>query len=300
FNIALAPFKIPFRSGIWKKNKDKINITFSNKEEFEIPHDSKKAGAFPSQIILKDIILKPDFCENLDWSQLPENIESSSEMGFYCSEKEPNINIFINFKKNTFLEFTGDDTLISMESFFLNTPSDEGVYEKKENIFTFHTSHGLERKGNVTKWESGNKIPQIIEFGSGKEAFEVERNNCPWMEKSIRKIPLVTAKNILCEKKDNDLVISILPNQKINIYFKTSDFSLEDFLDDKFTIQGTDLTFEKNIMTFKNKQYLVKGYFEKEGEKIKSIKIPKGENHEELEYSREFCPVFYLTDKLWK
>jgi hypothetical protein len=110
FNIALAPFKIPFRSGTWEKDKDKIKITFSNNEEFEIQHNFKKNGAFPSQINLKEVKLKPEFCENLDWAQLPDKFESSPNMGFYCSddEKELKINLLIDFKKNIFSEFTGE------------------------------------------------------------------------------------------------------------------------------------------------------------------------------------------------
>lgn len=297
FDLALMPFKFPFITGTWKKIKNDIKITFSDSREFYVPFNPETDGLYPGSLNIYNQLLKPKNCENSEFSDISKNSQFSKDFGYFCTDdkKGPPLNIQINFRDKSFKTWVGD-ILFSKESIFLEAPSKSGVFDMEGNEFKFKFTDGLERKGKVIQRESENKNPLIIEFGSGDTTILADREKCKWMDNSLAQIPLLNSENILCEKDKKDNLAIILPNQKINMYLNTRDFTLKDFINDKVTFEGTNLLFIGNKISFDLKGSKRNGFYEKIGEKIKSLKFPSGKPNEWLEYSKDFCAPFYLSN----
>lgn len=301
FNLALTPIKAPFLTGTWTRIKGKILISFSNGREVEIKHNYPEDGLYPQGIIIENLILRPDFCENLDWQNLSTMFNKSKDFSYVCSKQaeEKKLNIQINLKNNTFKTWQ-KNTLFARESIFLEEPFKKGKIRLTGDKIIFNFEDGMERAGKIIQREIGSNSPEIVKFGSGKEEFSVSKDQCDWLNNSISKIPLLNAKNVLCEKNKNDDVVKFRENQEMDMYLNTAEFTLKDFLEDKQTYKRIKYQLNSNNIIFNFKGTARRGTFKKDGEKFIWLKFVKDKKGNMLEYSREYCGSFFLTNKFPK
>lgn len=297
FNLALTPLKLPFFTGKWSKEKDKIKILFTNGREVEIKYTPQIDKGYPEGIKIENLTLRPDFCQNLDWAGISKILENEKEFAYFCSENDfLKFNFQLDFKEKTFKTWNSAD-LITRESIFLESPFKNGKFKIEGEQITFNFSDGMVRQGKMAGARNAFNFPEVIEFEADKTVLSASRDQCKWLEKSIRQIPLLNSQNILCEKSKNDDLVRLLENQTMNLYLNTTEFSLRDFVEDKATFQSVKYELKSNKISLSIRGKVRTGTFIKEGDNIVSLKFPTDKKGKSLDYSKEYCRPFYLTKK---
>ncbi len=297
FDLFFMPFKFPDITGEWRRDQNNLEISLSNNKNIIIPFDSKTDGPYPSQLIVDNSILSPKNCEYTDIKSSKKIFEKSKDYTFLCTDGKigPKLNIEIDLKNKLFTTWE-EDILLTREMIFFEPPTKNGKLKIKGNQISFNFSDGIEREGIIQEFDPSGKIPELIKFGAGNFSFSATRSKCIWLNESIETISLMKEKNVLCEKRNNDQIAVFKSDGTIDMYLNLRDYSYSDFALNKISAKGTNVNLNENKISFKIKGFSRSGTFEKNGESISKIKFPLEKPGEFLEYSKDYCPPFFLTN----